>query len=41
MNVLILGEFSAFAKNLAKGINAIEGNHAVVFSDDDGLLTKM
>lgn len=36
MNVLILGEFSAFAKNLAKGINAIEGNHAVVFSDDDG-----
>lgn len=36
MKVLIVGEFSGFAKNLAKGINGIEGNEAVVFAYQDG-----
>lgn len=36
MNVLIVGEFSAFAKNLALGINSIPGNECVVFSYKDG-----
>ena len=36
MKVLIIGEFSAFAKNLAIGINSIEGNEAIVFSYEDG-----
>ena len=36
MRVLIIGEFSAFAKNLAKGINLLEGHEAIVFSNEDG-----
>lgn len=36
MNVLIIGEYSAFAKNLCKGINEIQGNHAIVFAYRDG-----
>ena len=36
MKVLIVGEFSAFAKNLSVGINSIDGNEAVVFANDDG-----
>ena len=36
MKVLIVGEFSAFAKNLATGINSIPGNEAIVFSYEDG-----
>ena len=36
MNVLIIGEYSAFAKNLCAGINSIEGNHAIVFAYKDG-----
>lgn len=36
MKVLIVGEFSAFAKNLAQGINSVENCEAVVFSYEDG-----
>lgn len=36
MKVLIVGEFSGFAKNLAKGINCNIGNEAVVFAYQDG-----
>lgn len=35
MNILILGEFSAFAKNLAKGFKRIGGHRVVVISDGD------
>jgi glycosyltransferase involved in cell wall biosynthesis len=35
MNILIIGEFSAFAKNLAKGFNKIGGHRVVVISDGD------
>lgn len=36
MNILILGEFSAFAKNLARGINLLGGHNIVVVCDGDG-----
>lgn len=36
MKVLIIGEYSAFAKNLCAGINRIPDNHAVVFAFKDG-----
>lgn len=36
MNILILGEFSAFAKNLARGINLLGGHNVVVVCDGDG-----
>lgn len=36
MNILILGEFSAFAKNLALGINKLGGHNVVVVCDGDG-----
>ena len=36
MEVLIIGEYSAFAKNLCAGINATPNNHAVVFAFKDG-----
>ena len=36
MNILILGEFSAFAKNLALGINKLGGHDVVVVCDGDG-----
>lgn len=35
MNILILGEFSAFAKNLALGINKIGGHNVVVMCNGD------
>lgn len=35
MNILIIGEFSAFAKNLAKGFNRLGGNRIVVISGGD------
>ena len=35
MNILIIGEFSAFAKNLAKGFNELGGHRVVVISDGD------
>ena len=35
MNILIIGEFSAFAKNLAKGFNRLGGHRIVVISDGD------
>ncbi len=35
MNILIIGEFSAFAKNLAKGFNKLGGHRVVVISDGD------
>lgn len=35
-NILIIGEYSAFAKNLCEGINQISGYHAVVFAYKDG-----
>ncbi len=36
MKILIIGEFSAFAKNLALGINSIPGHEAIVFGFRDG-----
>lgn len=36
MNILILGEFSAFAKNLARGLNLLRGHNVVVVCDGDG-----
>lgn len=35
MNILILGEFSAFAKNLALGINKLGGHNVVVVCNGD------
>lgn len=35
-NILIIGEYSAFAKNLCEGINGVSGYHAVVFAYKDG-----
>ena len=36
MNILILGEYSGFTKNLVKGLKGISSANIVIFANKDG-----